>query len=162
MHITENRRTSITRLISGISAVIEIIRMLVLKFRIWFRYLLIVLVVMLGIELCLFMPKEQVVREIETVDEQTGGLVTVDLDTRQITVYRRGLILPRYFPQERLQMKPDKEIERPHSRIGIHFTLSKSIQRGKSELLICGEALTASGIPWRSAIFYPILLNGEP
>ena len=75
-------------------------KMFVMRFRIWFRYLLIVLVVMLGIELCLFMPKEQVVREIETVDEQTGGLVTVDLDTRQITVYRRGLILPRYFPQE--------------------------------------------------------------
>lgn len=86
-------------------------KMFVMRFRIWFRYLLIVLVVMLGIELCLFMPKEQVVREIETVDEQTGGLVTVDLDTRQITVYRRGLILPRYFPQERLQMKPDKEIK---------------------------------------------------
>lgn len=35
------------------------------------------------------------------------------------------------------------------------------MQRGKSELLICGEALIGFGIPRYSAIFYPILLNED-
>lgn len=84
--------------------------MLVLRFRIWFRYLFIILFVMLGIELSLFMPKEQAVRGAETMDVQTGGLVTVDLDSGTVTEYRRGLLLERYFAQEQLNLNPQASL----------------------------------------------------
>lgn len=57
------------------------------------------------LELSFFIPKSQAVSGAEYIEERQGGLIAVDLDTRVVTEYRRGLLLGRYFPQEQLEMK---------------------------------------------------------
>lgn len=41
---------------------------------------------------------------------ETGGLVTVDLDSGTVTEYRRGLLLERYFVQEQLNLNPQASL----------------------------------------------------
>ena len=62
------------------------------------------------LELSLFIPKSQAVSGAEYIEERQGGLIAVDLDTRVVTEYRRGLLLERYFPQEQLEMKTQDSV----------------------------------------------------
>lgn len=67
-------------------------------------------ILLLVAELCLFVPKTEAVYGAEHVEERTGGLVAVDLDTGIVTEYRRGLLFERYFPQEQFEMKTQDSV----------------------------------------------------
>ena len=70
--------------------------MFVLRFQIWFRYLFIILVVMLGIELSFFMPKSEVYLSLDFARQTKGSIVGVNQSAGEGREYMRALLLDRY------------------------------------------------------------------
>ena len=62
------------------------------------------------LELVLFQPKADVLRGAAQARETRGTIVTVDLDARTVSEYRRALVLPCYRAGDRYAFEPDDRV----------------------------------------------------